>query len=47
MLGIAVVLRETRQEVWLPSFSDQKSRFWSTFRNNKGFIPDMRTVIWD
>lgn len=47
ILDIAVVLRGTRHEVWLPTLSDQKSHFWSVFRNNKSFTPDMRTVIWD
>ena len=47
ILDIAVVLRGTRHEVWLPTLSDQKSHFWSVFRNNKSFIPDMGTVIWD
>lgn len=41
----ALVLEETRHEVWLPGLSDQKSQFGSMYRKDKSFSPDVRKVI--
>lgn len=44
----AILLGETASGVAAEALlSSKKSQFGSTFRNNKIFIPDMRTAIWD